>query len=147
MVHTPRRTRHRPTARFRWHYDHKEIFADGVVHAIGICLGLIGATVIILMAAQLTTAVGIASVWIYTIALVAMLGFSAAYNMWPVCETKWMLRRFDHSAIYLLIAGTYTPFITQLKNVLSSGGMLMTVWLTAAAGITLNYYCQAVLIG
>src|SRR3712207_6864421 len=36
-------------------------------------------------------------------------------NLWPVSPVKWILRRFDHSAIYLLIAGTYTPFFTQMK--------------------------------
>jgi hemolysin III len=51
-----------------------------------------------------------------------MLALSAAYNMWPVLPGKWVLRRFDHSAIYLLIAGTYTPFLAQMKNVLASAG-------------------------
>jgi ABC transporter substrate binding protein len=37
--------------------------------------------------------------------VISLLGFSAAYNMWPVSPAKWVLRRFDHSAIYLLIAG------------------------------------------
>jgi hypothetical protein len=52
-----------------------------------------------------------------------MLALSAAYNMWPVSPAKWVLRRFDHSAIYLLIAGTYTPFLAQMKNVLASAGL------------------------
>jgi hemolysin III len=50
-----------------------------------------------------------------------MLAFSAAYNMWPVSPIKWVLRRFDHSAIYLLIAATYTPFLGQMKNALAAG--------------------------
>ena len=50
-------------------------------------------------------------------ALLTVLRLSAAYNM-PVSRVKWVLRRFDHSAIYLLIAGTYTPFIAQLKRAL-----------------------------
>ena len=57
---------------------------------------------------------------IYVIGLVMMLALSAAYNMWPVSPAKWVLRRFDHSAIYLLIAGTYTPFLAQMKSVLAS---------------------------
>jgi hypothetical protein len=52
-----------------------------------------------------------------------MLALSAAYNMWPVLPAKWVLRRFNHSAIYLLIAGTYTPFLAQMKNVLASAGL------------------------
>ena len=49
------------------------------------------------------------SVAIYGGGLVAVLVISAFYNLWPISSVKWLLRRFDHSAIYLLIAGTYTP--------------------------------------
>src|SRR6516225_5078580 len=98
-------------AAFAWDYDRSEIIADGVIHAVGICIGLIGAVVIVVIASLSTRMVVITSISIYAAGLVAMLGFSAAYNMWPISHTKWILRRFDHSAIYLLIAGTYTPFI------------------------------------
>jgi hemolysin III len=64
--------------------------------------------------------------------------FSAAYNMWPVSPAKWFLRRFDHSAIYLLIAATYTPFLAQMKNALASAGLGIGVWLSAAVGMALK---------
>jgi hemolysin III len=67
-----------------------------------------------------------------------MLAFSAAYNMWPVSPAKWVLRRFDHSAIYLLIAGTYTPFLVQMKNVLASASLGIGVWLSAVIGMALK---------
>src|SRR6266404_8559847 len=104
-----------------WHYDRAEIIADGVVHAIGVCLGLIGAVTIVLMAVKIER-INVAPILVYVIGLVTMLALSAAYNMWPVLPAKWVLRRFDHSAIYLLIAGTYTPFLAQMKNVLASAG-------------------------
>jgi hemolysin III len=129
---------YRRPARFPWNYDRGEIIADGVIHAIGICLGLIGAVIIIVIASHSTKIVAIASVLIYAAGLLAMLGFSAAYSMWPVSHTKWILRRFDHSAIYWLIAGTYTPFIAQLKNSFASGGLLTGVWLTAGIGVVLK---------
>ena len=50
--------------------------------------------------------------------------------MWPISRTKWMLRRLDHGAIYLLIAGTYTPFMTKLGNV----RLLAGVWAVAVLG-------------
>jgi hemolysin III len=50
------------------------------------------------------------------IGLVTMLALSAAYNMWPVLPAKWVLRRFDHSAVHLLTAGAYTPFLAQMKT-------------------------------
>jgi hemolysin III len=125
-------------AGFLWNYDRGEIIADGVIHAIGICLGLIGVVVIIVLAAHSTKNVAIASVLIYAAGLAAMLGCSAAYNMWPVSHTKWILRRFDHSSIYLLIAGTYTPFIAQLKISIASAGLLTGVWLAAGVGVVLK---------
>jgi|SRR5438445_8579085 hemolysin III len=104
-----------------WDYDRAEIIADGVVHAIGVCLGLIGVTIV--MIAVNIERIEIAPITVYVIGLVTMLALSAAYNMWPVSPAKWVLRRFDHSAIYLLIAGTYTPFLAQMKNVLASAGL------------------------
>jgi hemolysin III len=122
---------------FSWPYDRAEIIADGVVHASGLLLGLIGAV------ALMHTAVGIARIEIMPVAiyvggLLAMLALSAAYNMWPVSPTKWMLRRFDHSAIYLLIAGTYTPLIAELKSAIVSAGLGVGVWVSAAIGICLK---------
>ena len=125
-------------ARLRWNYDRGELVADGVIHALGVCLGLIGAVIILVIASRATTIVTIISVLIYVTGLLAMLGFSAAYNMWPISRTKWILRRFDHSAIYLLIAGTYTPFMAQLKVNLAAGGLLVGVWTTAALGVVLK---------
>jgi hemolysin III len=112
-----------------------EIIADGVVHAIGVCLGLIGAVTIVMMAVKIER-INVAPILVYVIGLVTMLAFSAAYNMWPVSPVKWVLRRFDHSAIYLLIAATYTPFLGQMKNTLASAGLGIGGWLSAAAGVT-----------
>ncbi len=65
---------------------------------------------------------------IYVAGLLAMLVLSATYNLWPVSRAKWVLRRFDHSAIYLLIAATYTPFIVQLKDSYFAIALLIGVW-------------------
>jgi len=120
-----------------WDYDRAEIIADGVVHAIGVCLGLIGAVTIVVIAVNLER-VEVAPILVYVIGLVTMLGLSAAYNMWPVSPAKWVLRRLDHSAIYLLIAGTYTPFLAQMKSVLASVGLGVGVWLSAIIGMALK---------
>ena len=120
-----------------WDYDRAEIIADGVVHAIGVCLGLIGAVTIVVFAVNLKR-IEVAPIFVYVIGLVTMLGLSAAYNMWPVSPAKWVLRRFDHSAIYLLIAGTYTPFLAQMKSVLVSVSLGIGVWLSAVIGMALK---------
>src|SRR5262245_47168133 len=71
-------------AAFPWDCDRSEIIADGIIHAVRPCLGLIGAVSMIVIASLSTTMVVITSVLIYASGLVAMLGFSAAYNMWPI---------------------------------------------------------------
>ena len=120
-----------------WDYDRAEIIADGAVHAIGVGLGLIGAVTIVVVAVKMER-IEVTPILIYVIGLVTMLALSAAYNMWPISPAKWVLRRFDHSAIYLLIAGTYTPFLAQMKSVLASTGLGVGVWLSAVIGIALK---------
>jgi hemolysin III len=120
-----------------WNYDRTELIADGIVHATGVVLGLVGAIAIVLLAveARLTELV---STGIYIFGLVAMLVLSAAYNMWPISPTKWILRRFDHSAIYLLIAGTYTPFLAAMKIGIASVALGVGVWSSALIGIVVK---------
>jgi Haemolysin-III related len=65
-----------------------------------VCLGLIGAVTIVVISVKMDR-IEVAPILVYVIGLVTMLAFSAAYNMWPVSPAKWVLRRFDHSAIYL----------------------------------------------
>jgi hemolysin III len=120
-----------------WDYDRAEIIADGAVHAIGVCLGLIGAVTLVVIAVEVE-GIEITPILVYVVGLVTMLVLSAAYNMWPVSPAKWILRRFDHSAIYLLIAGTYTPFLSQMKSVLASAGLGVGVWLSAVVGMALK---------
>ena len=126
------------TVSISWEYDRVELIADGIVHALGVSLGLVGAIAMVILTAHSIGAADTLSVVIYTIGLLTMLGFSAAYNLWPVSRAKLLLRRFDHSAIYVMIAGTYTPFIAQMKIGLVSVGLLIGVWLVAIAGTTLK---------
>jgi hemolysin III len=121
-----------------WDYNHLELIADGIVHVIGVSVGLAGAITIIVLTANSVHTADVPSVVIYAIGLLLMLGFSAAYNVWPISRAKWVLRRFDHSAIFIMIAGTYTPFIAQMKSGFVSVTLLICVWLTAVLGAALK---------
>ena len=121
-----------------WHYDRAELIADGIVHVIGVILGLIAATTLVVLTAVYATALDIVAVSIYVAGLLAMLVLSASYNLWPVSRTKWLLRRFDHSAIYILIAATYTPIIMELKDSVFAIALLVGVWCVAIFGIVLK---------
>jgi hemolysin III len=129
---------HAATDAIRWNYDRVEIIADGVVHAVGILFGIVAATVLVVLTAVYASALSIVAVSIYVAGLLSMLVLSATYNLWPVSRTKWVLRRFDHSAIYVLIAATYTPFIMELRDSVTAVALLVGVWCVAIFGIVLK---------
>jgi hemolysin III len=123
-----------------WHYDRAELIADGIVHGIGVFGGVVAATVLIVLAAIFASTYEIVSVSVYAAGLLAMLGLSAAYNLWPVSRGKWLLRRLDHSAIYILIAATYTPVFAQLQDRVFAMSLLAGVWSVAAVGVVLKLF-------
>ena len=122
----------------RWNYDRAELIADGIVHGIGVFCGLVAATVLIVLTAVYASRFEVAVVSVYVAGLLTMLVLSATYNLWPVSRAKWVLRRFDHSAIYLLIAATYTPIIMELKDSITAMVLLAGVWCVAIIGIVLK---------
>ncbi len=111
-----------------------ELLADGIVHAIGIVAAITAGAVLLWLAAGRTAAAEYVATVFYVVSLLTVLSVSCAYNLWPASRVKWFLRRFDHSAIYLLIAGTYTPLLAQLEGA-TAGIMLALVWGAAATGI------------
>jgi len=121
-----------------WRYDRTEIIADGIVHGVGVAAALIAVTVLIFYATVWGSAASIASSWIYGLGLVASLGISFAYNIWPVSPVKWVLRRFDHSAIFILIAATYTPFLVRALPDPLIMANLIGIWSVAIFGIVLK---------
>jgi hemolysin III len=123
----------------RWHYSRAELIADGIVHAVGIVLAIAaGSAMLVLAASHAGPGEYIAAVF-YVVSLLTVLSVSLAYNLWPLdSPAKWVLRRFDHSAIYLLIAATYTPFLAQIGNSPLAGWMIVLVWAAAAAGIAIK---------
>lgn len=117
-----------------WVYTPAELWADGVVHLLGVALSVAGSLVFLVVMARSLPADLYAASGIYLATLVLSLAASAVYNMWPVSRTKWILRRLDHSAIYLLIAGTYTPFMARMET----WWMLAVVWMVALSGAALK---------
>lgn len=122
----------------KWKYDRAELWADGIIHVLGVALALGGAiAMLVYFLPNMPAATSISS-GVYLASLLAALGISAVYNIWPVSPTKWFLRRFDHSAIYLLIAGTYTPFAMHMGD--RALPLLLFVWGVAFVGITLKLF-------
>ena len=124
----------------RFHYSRAEMIADGVVHAVGIVLAIAaGSALLSLSAFNAGTGEYIAAIF-YVVSLLTVLSISLAYNLWPLTPAKWILRRFDHAAIYLLIAATYTPFLAQLDDAVTTGWMIAVVWGAAIAGMAIKLF-------
>jgi hemolysin III len=121
-----------------WNYDRAEIVADGVIHIVGVAFALAAVVILVALAARVAGPWELTSIVVYGSGLLTVLTVSALYNLWPISPRKWLLRRFDHSAIYLLIAGTYTPFLTQMKTGIESLALLVGVWTTALIGMALK---------
>ncbi|WP_342361948.1 PAQR family membrane homeostasis protein TrhA [Terrarubrum flagellatum] len=119
-------------------YGMDELFADGLIHAFALLAAVVGLAVLLLLVIMRRTGAEASAVAIYGVALIAMFGFSAAYNLIPPSPLKWLLRRFDHSSIYLLIAGTYTPLLTQFHDQFWAWTLALVVWTGAIAGIVLK---------
>lgn len=118
----------------------RELAADAVVHVLGLSLGGIGAVAIVVLAALSPAPGRLAPIIVYAIGLVAMLGCSAAYNVFRASPRRDWLRRFDHAAIFVMIAGTYTPFTTLGLDTAWSIGLTSVIWLAAATGVVLKLW-------
>lgn len=102
-----------------------------------------GACLMLILKAQETTAT-IASL-IYSFSLIFLLGTSALYHRvnWGLEARKWM-KRLDHSAIYILIAGTFTPICLLALPEPSGRNLLITIWSIALLGVAQSlFYVQA----
>ncbi|MCP4564561.1 MAG: hemolysin III family protein [Bosea sp.] len=122
----------------RFHFNRAELWADGLIHVLGIVLGVGAVAYLLVRVVAAAPVPGLMPVAIYSSALMAVLIISAVYNMLPVSPVKWLLRRFDHSAIYVLIAGTYTPFLAKMGESAVAHVLLAVVWIASAAGVVLK---------
>ncbi len=116
---------------------------NSLTHWAGALLGLIG--LIALLIVGWSTPAKIISLTIYGLSLIAMFSASATYHMVHAKEkVLLLLRKLDHSAIYLLIAGTYTPFCVNAFDGFWKWGMLSIIWSLAIIGIVVKlFYIKA----
>ncbi len=115
-------------------YTKSELIADGCVHAIGVAAGLIAAATLIAIALTHLDAAAAAAIVIYCAGMLAVFCFSAAYNL-SRGPRRWLLQRFDHAAIYVKIAATYTPFAAVKLGGLAGFSLLGAVWAIAVLGV------------
>ncbi|SPJ23600.1 PAQR family membrane homeostasis protein TrhA [Palleronia abyssalis] len=114
-----------------------ERLSDAAVHIVGLSLALAAVPVLIWLSVERRGEVGVVmAVSVYGATLLGMLGCSALYNMTAENRLTPVFKRLDHSAIYLKIAGTFTPLVA-----LTGGGgmaLLASLWAVALGGSSLK---------
>ena len=122
-------------------YSRAEYVSDAVVHVSGLVIVLLSVPVLITLAAVLRGDVpALVGTAVYGVSLIAMILFSALYNIVGAGKWAWLLQRLDHSAIYAKIAGTYTPFVLLSGH---GGWLIAWLWAAALAGIALKMVSPA----
>jgi hemolysin III len=128
-------------------YTLGERVADGFIHAVSVTASLVALTALLVIGFKTDTALWILGLSIYGIALVVTFGCSAGYHLSVRPKLKELFRRFDHAAIFLMIAGTYTPFVLIKMDNTWGLSLLAVVWTMAAIGIAIKLFAPRFLDG
>ena len=107
--------------------------ADLIVHMVGLVFALFGGGMLLGLSVGFGRLTQTAALGVYAAGLLAMLAFSTAYNF---ASDRWrpIMRRLDHAGIFLMIAGSYTPFTTHNLTGAWAWGMTIAVWTIAGFG-------------
>lgn len=119
-------------------YSRTELFWDAVVHGVGIAIAVLAGGALLTVAAVSTASEFAPAIALYVIALVTVFVVSLVFNMALVDSTKKLFARLDQAAIFLLIAGTYTPILSILAGTPVGDIMLAVVWGGAIVGMALK---------
>lgn len=123
-------------------YTSAERAVDRLVHLIGISAAVAGVTWLVSRLGSGATVAQVAATAVYGFGLIGMLAASAAYNLvWPG-RLKARLRRLDHAMIFVMIAGSYTPFAIEALTPQVGWPLCILVWTLATAGVSLKLVCR-----
>ncbi|WP_417870619.1 PAQR family membrane homeostasis protein TrhA [Vibrio furnissii] len=120
-------------------YSVKEEVANALSHGIGFILGIVGLVLLLVKAMDhRADALTLVSMSIYGGSMIALFLASTLYHAIPHQNAKRWLKTFDHCAIYLLIAGSYTPFLLVSLRTPLAFGLMIVIWLIALFGIIMK---------
>jgi hemolysin III len=120
-------------------YTPGEELANGLTHGVGLAFALVGLVALVNAArARSGAASAVVACAVFGASLVLLYATSTLYHLLRHPRAKSVLRAADHAAIFLLIAGTYTPFTLVTLRGAWGYSLFAVVWALAAAGITLR---------
>lgn len=124
-------------------YSRREIAADAVIHVLSVGSSLMAVGALWAVVALLQDSVTMFSVVVYGLGVITVFVISAAYNLSGDTPARPILRRLDHAAIFLKIAGTYTPFAVVSIGGDSGAVLLAIVWGVAIVGAPIKLFAPA----
>ncbi|MCA1921144.1 PAQR family membrane homeostasis protein TrhA [Buttiauxella noackiae] len=117
-------------------YSMAEEIANSISHGIGLVFGIVGLILLLVQAFDTNASVtAITSYSLYGGSMILLFLASTLYHAVPHQRAKRWLKTFDHCAIYLLIAGTYTPFLLVGLDSPLARGLMIVIWGLALVGI------------
>lgn len=120
-------------------YSVKEEIANTMTHGIGMIFGIVGLVLLLTKAVEHNAdALTITSMSIYGSSIIVLFLASTLYHAIPYKRAKRALKTFDHCAIYLLIAGSYTPFLLVSLRTPLAIGLMIVIWSIALIGIIMK---------
>ena len=122
---------------------HGEHLANTLSHGIGLLLAIGALPLLVIDALRLDSGLAVAGAAIFGGTAIAMYLTSTLYHAFPQANRNGWLRRLDHSAIYLLIAGTYTPVLLGVLRGTAGWAMLAVIWTLAVAGVVFKLLAGA----
>jgi len=120
------------------YYSRREEIANSLTHGAGAVLSLLGLVYLLIRAVQLGNAWHVVSFSIYGVSLFLLYLASTLYHSIPILEWKRVLKKLDHSAIFLLIAGTYTPFLLVSMRGPWGWSLLGVIWGLTILGLVIK---------
>lgn len=118
------------------YYPLAEEVANTIIHGIGMILGIVGLVLMLNQAGKTDASIiAITSYTLYGSSIILLYLASTLYHAVPHLPAKRWLKKIDHCAIYLLIAGTYTPFLLIVLASQLARGLMIFIWFMAAIGI------------
>jgi hemolysin III len=115
-----------------------EEIASSVTHGIGLAGSIVAMPFLVMVAAREGDAWRVSSAIVFGVSLILLYCASTLYHALPRSKAKRVFRIIDHSAIYVLIAGTYTPFLLGPLRGGWGWSLFVALWLLAAAGIVMK---------
>lgn len=119
-------------------YSKAELVVDAAVHILGLVVAVAAGSTLLVFALLHTAPEAVPALSVYVMTLVVVLGVSLAFNIWPVSPIKHHLARLDQAAIFLFIAGSYTPFLAVLGGTSAGIIMMSFVWGASLVGVALK---------